>query len=172
MFVVERQEFALFLFRSFLLGGGIAAAYLLLGFVRIPLKGSPSVMKWLFLPIVDLLFCCLAAFSTMLVIYVSNRGQVRLSALLFEVLGFCALYLPFEKPVEKIEQKVLLFAKNRIISPLCALIWKGLRTIYSRTRKAYLLFKLKRYNRNLNRLLTKRAETAIKRGEGLIFPEK
>ena len=106
MFVVERQEYALFLVNSMLLGALLAVIYLLLGFVRIAFwRMLPGVRGRLPMAVIDLAFCFLAAFLNVLMIFASNRGQVRISALAFEIFGFCVLYLPFKKTVLKMQKK-------------------------------------------------------------------
>lgn len=173
MFVVERQEYALFLVNSMLLGALLAVIYLLLGFVRIAFwRMLPGVRGLLPMAVIDLAFCFLAAFLNVLMIFASNRGQVRISALAFEIFGFCVLYLPFKKTVLKMQKKILSYMKNRIVLPISSFILGKMRRIFEKGRRLCLLSRVKRYNRRLDRLIRKAAEDAVKKGEGSLFPEK
>jgi hypothetical protein len=173
MFVVERQEFALFLARSFVLGALLAGVYLLLGFVRIPLlHGLPKVFGRIGLVLPDAAFCAVAAFLNILTVYVSNRGQVRISALLFEVLGFCIVYLPFGSFVEGLQGKTFRFLKRKILLPLFLIGKRILRRCVERAKEKRFRSKLKRYNKKIDRLLENAVLKSLEDGERTFFPEK
>ena len=173
MFVVERQEFTLFLFRSFLLGAVLALLYLFLGFFRIPAERIWSkAFGRLCLVLIDLPFCGLIAFLNMLMIYASNRGQVRISALLFEVLGFLVIYLPFGRRAEKMQYRLFLLIKNRVVQPVWRFFCKKTTILVKKAANRILVFKLKSYNRKLDRIISRMVDDAIKNGEERIFPGK
>ena len=173
MFVVERQEFALFLARSVLLGMTLAGVYLLLGGLRMPLQRAfRGVIRGVLLLFPDLAFSALVAFSNVLMVYASNRGQVRLSALLLELIGFCAVYIPLASPIEKAEGAALDFLKNKILIPILNRMKALVASCRRRIQERFFHLKVKKYNSKVDRLLQKTVRKALEKGETFLFPEK
>lgn len=173
MFVVERVDFALFLFRSSLLGIVLALLYIVLfGFLRIALcKILKGFRGKALLVIPDLLFSMVTAFMNLLMIYVSNRGQVRISALAFEVAGFCVVYCLFSRRIERLEEMVLDFLKNKLIVPVILFFKNKIKSLLGRISEKYIYKKQKRYDRKIDRLFSNTVKDALKKGENILFLE-
>ena len=170
MFVVEREDFALFLVRSAVLGVLLGAFYLAGGFFRIPLgkgklkKSAPWV---LFVP--DLFFCLFAGFLTVLLVFASNRGQVRIMALLFELGGFCLVYGIFKKRVYRLEEILLVFLKNRVLIPLLLPLKRNIRRLIRFIKQQKINKQLIQYNKRLDATLIKTAYDAAQNAHDVLL---
>ena len=118
MFIVENGDLVRFFIRSFLLGAFISVLYLLGSFFRktafrvFGVKAFFAAVRFLF----DLIFCAFAAFLNILMVYSANRGQVRLTALLFEALGFFLVYRLFAGRVYRLQDAILGFLARTVVA--------------------------------------------------------
>ena len=157
MFVVEREDFALFLIRSFLLGVFLASLYLAGGFFRIFLEGIRSARgKNLCLFVPDLAFCLLSAFLNVLLIFSANRGQVRPIALILEASGFFLVLRVLGKRAYRMEKRLLCFLKKRVLIPLVLPLRRLCHKIEDLLKKRVQTARFFRFNKDLDRKLIKR----------------
>ena len=170
MFLVGKKELVLYLLRAFFLGGFIGGAYLLSGFFRLGFQriagGKRKILYRVCMILPDLLFCLLAAFLNILMVYSANRGQVRLVALMAELVGLL-VPLSLRKKAYQLEKRILRRLYRILIAPVC----RVLRTRVEKTKAKIRRRRLKELDKQTDRLLEKTARENIQMLEELLFGE-
>ena len=168
MFLVSKKELVLYLLRAFFLGGFIGFSYLLSGFFRLAFQRIAGRRRKLFyrigLILPDLLFCLTAAFLNILMIYSANRGQVRLVALMAELLGLLGP-LALRQKAYQLEKRILRALYRALIAPVRKVIGIQVEKVKAKVR----LRKLKELDKQTDRLLEKAASEKVRMLDELLF---
>lgn len=168
MFLVSKKELVLYLLRAFFLGGFIGFSYLLFGFFRLAFQRIAGRKRKLFycigLILPDLLFCLTAAFLNILMIYSANRGQVRLVALMAELLGLLGP-LALRQKAYQLEKRILRALYRALIAPVRKVIGIQVEKLKAKVR----LRKLKELDKQTDRLLEKAASENVRMLDELLF---
>ena len=172
MFLVDGADFVRYLFRAFLLGMALSPVFLSASGVKILLSEGPAIFRrlaFLVLFIYDVFTFLLASFLNILMVFSANRGQVRLMALLFEVAGFLLLFLPLYKISLKIQRKVILFLKKKVVLPLINGLRARGRFVFGAIKKRKTINELKKYNDSFEKRSKKEISEIVTLAKKAIF---
>lgn len=166
MFLVSKKELVLYLLRAFFLGGFIGFSYLLSGFFRLAFQRitGRKILYRIGLIIPDLLFCFAAAFLNILMVYSANRGQVRLIALMAELLGFLCL-LSLRQKAYQLEKQILRTLYKVLILPVRKVMKSNVEKMKAKIR----LRELKKLDKQTDQLLEKTADENVQKLDELLF---
>ena len=170
MLLYDKGALLSFFFRSFALGALYAAIYLLCGFGRLILRKTIKnrIAQIALLTVFDLLLCLAASFFDMLMIFAVNRGQVRISALVCQALGFLLVYKLCKKPSDRLHERLLGFLYRLFVLPLI----RQARRIKEKIKEKRAQKKRVRYDQNLKDLIARQALEDIEALAGQIFAAK
>ncbi len=171
MFVVEAQDFAKYLLRAFLLGMILALFYLLYGFMRVAFQKTRRFKKGFFIlqALTDLIYCLFGGFLNILMIFSANRGQIRIIALLFEMVGFLLLYLPLGAPVRHIQEQILCFLKRKVCVPVLRIVHRKTKAVLLKGKRSVRFLKLKRQSKRFDKLYLAKTRKELQKGQASLF---